>query len=49
MTVELGIFVTPSAEDPARTVGQVVLADELGLDVVGIQDHPYQPGSRRCS
>jgi alkanesulfonate monooxygenase SsuD/methylene tetrahydromethanopterin reductase-like flavin-dependent oxidoreductase (luciferase family) len=42
MTVELGVFVVPDAEDPDRTVRQVVLADELGLDVVGIQDHPYQ-------
>ncbi|MEU8197713.1 LLM class flavin-dependent oxidoreductase [Microbispora amethystogenes] len=24
-------------------VRQAVLADELGLDVIGVQDHPYQP------
>jgi alkanesulfonate monooxygenase SsuD/methylene tetrahydromethanopterin reductase-like flavin-dependent oxidoreductase (luciferase family) len=40
--LELGVFVVPDAGDPARTVEQVMLADELGLDVVGIQDHPYQ-------
>jgi alkanesulfonate monooxygenase SsuD/methylene tetrahydromethanopterin reductase-like flavin-dependent oxidoreductase (luciferase family) len=37
-----GIFPVPAAEDAARVVEQVVLADELGLDLVGIQDHPYQ-------
>lgn len=42
MTIELGVFVTPDAQDPERTVQQVLLADELGLDAVGIQDHPYQ-------
>lgn len=38
--VQFGVFVTPVAtEDPLRLA---VLADELGFDVVGIQDHPYQ-------
>lgn len=42
MAIELGVFVVPDATDPRRTIDQVLLADELGLDVVGIQDHPYQ-------
>src|SRR5882757_6848456 len=42
MAVELGVFVVPDAEDPRRTLDQIIAADESGLDVVGIQDHPYQ-------
>jgi alkanesulfonate monooxygenase SsuD/methylene tetrahydromethanopterin reductase-like flavin-dependent oxidoreductase (luciferase family) len=42
MAIELGVFVVPEAVDAAATVEQIVLADELGLDVVGVQDHPYQ-------
>jgi alkanesulfonate monooxygenase SsuD/methylene tetrahydromethanopterin reductase-like flavin-dependent oxidoreductase (luciferase family) len=42
MPVQLGVFVVPSAEDPARTVAQVLAAEDVGLDMVGIQDHPYQ-------
>ena len=40
--LEFGIFVIPSADalDDVRAV--VSLADRLGLDLVGIQDHPYQ-------
>ena len=38
--VRFGVFVTPVAtEAPVRLA---VLADELGFDVAGIQDHPYQ-------
>jgi alkanesulfonate monooxygenase SsuD/methylene tetrahydromethanopterin reductase-like flavin-dependent oxidoreductase (luciferase family) len=40
--VEVGVFVVPSAQDPERTVAQVLAAEEAGLDLVGIQDHPYQ-------
>jgi alkanesulfonate monooxygenase SsuD/methylene tetrahydromethanopterin reductase-like flavin-dependent oxidoreductase (luciferase family) len=39
---EIGIFVAPSAEDPERTVAQALAADETGLDLVAVQDHPYQ-------
>jgi alkanesulfonate monooxygenase SsuD/methylene tetrahydromethanopterin reductase-like flavin-dependent oxidoreductase (luciferase family) len=42
MSIELGVFVVPDATDPQRTIDQVILADELGLELVGIQDHPYQ-------
>src|SRR2546426_12262379 len=38
--VRFGVFVTPVAtEDPMR---QALGADELGFDIIGIQDHPYQ-------
>lgn len=42
MAVELGAFVTHDAEQPQRTVEIVVPAQAAGLDLVGIQDHPYQ-------
>jgi alkanesulfonate monooxygenase SsuD/methylene tetrahydromethanopterin reductase-like flavin-dependent oxidoreductase (luciferase family) len=38
----LGVFVIPEAERPRAVLDQVVLADREGLDLVGIQDHPYQ-------
>ncbi|MEU1590422.1 LLM class flavin-dependent oxidoreductase [Micromonospora sp. NPDC005710] len=38
-----GSFVTPSAGTPDRTVGVAVLAEQVGLDLVTFQDHPYQP------
>ncbi len=37
-----GISVTPYAESYPRIVEQVLAAERLGLDIVGIQDHPYQ-------
>ena len=37
-----GIFPTPEAAAHERIVEQVLLAERLGLDLVGIQDHPYQ-------
>src|SRR3981189_1500248 len=38
--VRFGVFVTPEATE--RPLQLAVLADELGFDVVGVQDHPYQ-------
>jgi alkanesulfonate monooxygenase SsuD/methylene tetrahydromethanopterin reductase-like flavin-dependent oxidoreductase (luciferase family) len=38
----LGVFIVPDATDPAATLEQVVAAERSGLDLVGIQDHPYQ-------
>ena len=38
----LGVFPVPNATDHEQVVAQVLLADRLGLDLVGIQDHPYQ-------
>jgi alkanesulfonate monooxygenase SsuD/methylene tetrahydromethanopterin reductase-like flavin-dependent oxidoreductase (luciferase family) len=40
--LQVGVFVVPDAIDRERTVAQFVAADEAGLDVVGVQDHPYQ-------
>src|SRR3712207_7009897 len=42
MSVTLGIFAVPDAVDPAATVEQIVAADRSGLDLAGVQDHPYQ-------
>jgi alkanesulfonate monooxygenase SsuD/methylene tetrahydromethanopterin reductase-like flavin-dependent oxidoreductase (luciferase family) len=42
MALALGVFVVPDAEDAPRTIEQIVAADATGLDLVGIQDHPYQ-------
>jgi alkanesulfonate monooxygenase SsuD/methylene tetrahydromethanopterin reductase-like flavin-dependent oxidoreductase (luciferase family) len=41
--VAFGIFPVPEFEQQDRLIEQVLLADRLGLDLVGIQDHPYQP------
>ncbi len=37
-----GSFLTPSAERPERVVDLARLTEQVGLDLVGIQDHPYQ-------
>jgi alkanesulfonate monooxygenase SsuD/methylene tetrahydromethanopterin reductase-like flavin-dependent oxidoreductase (luciferase family) len=42
MEIELGIFLVPDATDAEATVRQILLADQAGLDLVGLQDHPYQ-------
>jgi alkanesulfonate monooxygenase SsuD/methylene tetrahydromethanopterin reductase-like flavin-dependent oxidoreductase (luciferase family) len=39
---KLGVFVVPDATDPEKTIGQIVAADRAGLELVGVQDHPYQ-------
>lgn len=38
-----GCFLTPNAQQAEAVVDLAVLADQLGLDLVGVQDHPYQP------
>src|SRR5438094_1415226 len=38
--VRFGVFVIPEATD--RPLQQALVADELGFDVIGVQDHPYQ-------
>jgi alkanesulfonate monooxygenase SsuD/methylene tetrahydromethanopterin reductase-like flavin-dependent oxidoreductase (luciferase family) len=40
--VEFGIFASPSADQAQEVERQVQAAEEAGLDLVGIQDHPYQ-------
>src|SRR5882762_5517121 len=38
--VRFGVFVTPEATE--RPLQMAALADELGYEVVGVQDHQYQ-------
>ena len=40
--LELGVFVIPTSDDLGVAREQAAIADELGLDLIGIQDHPYQ-------
>src|SRR5215212_3713500 len=42
MTVEFGIFPAPNAAEADELLERVLAAEEAGLDLVGIQDHPYQ-------
>jgi alkanesulfonate monooxygenase SsuD/methylene tetrahydromethanopterin reductase-like flavin-dependent oxidoreductase (luciferase family) len=37
-----GAFLTPLAAEHAQVVAQALAAERSGLDLVGIQDHPYQ-------
>jgi alkanesulfonate monooxygenase SsuD/methylene tetrahydromethanopterin reductase-like flavin-dependent oxidoreductase (luciferase family) len=40
--LEFGYFLVPDASDPDGVVETAVLADRLGYDLLGVQDHPYQ-------
>lgn len=40
--VSFGIFLIPDASQIEATLGVARLADELGFDLIGVQDHPYQ-------
>jgi alkanesulfonate monooxygenase SsuD/methylene tetrahydromethanopterin reductase-like flavin-dependent oxidoreductase (luciferase family) len=40
--VQFGVFITPDATQPQRALDTAMLADELGFDLIGVQDHPYQ-------
>ena len=40
--LEFGFFLDPTAGDPTGTLATARLLDELGFDLIGIQDHPYQ-------
>src|SRR5579859_4192107 len=40
--LEFGAFLTPDASQPEHPLALAALADELGFDVIGVQDHPYQ-------
>src|SRR3954462_11371685 len=42
MTVEFGIFPVPNAAEADELLERVTAAEQAGLDLVGIQDHPYQ-------
>lgn len=43
-SLEFGYFLEPRAADPSGLLEAARTADRLGLDLLGIQDHPYQPG-----
>jgi len=38
----IGVFVVPDATDPSATIEQALAAEAAGLDIVALQDHPYQ-------
>jgi alkanesulfonate monooxygenase SsuD/methylene tetrahydromethanopterin reductase-like flavin-dependent oxidoreductase (luciferase family) len=40
--VEFGYFPIPNADDYPQLVALARSADELGIDLIGVQDHPYQ-------
>ena len=40
--IQFGYFFVPDASQPLRVVDQAVRADAAGIDLIGIQDHPYQ-------
>jgi len=40
--LQFGFFLDPSTGNPDRTVEIAHILDELGFDLIGIQDHPYQ-------
>ena len=40
--IEFGLFLTPTAERATQVLELAELAEALGLDLVTIQDHPYQ-------
>jgi alkanesulfonate monooxygenase SsuD/methylene tetrahydromethanopterin reductase-like flavin-dependent oxidoreductase (luciferase family) len=41
--LDFGYFLTPDAGDPVGVLETARLLDRLGYDLVGVQDHPYQP------
>ena len=43
MSVQFGVFLTPSAGDAASVVTLAQTAEQAGFDLVTVQDHPYQP------
>lgn len=40
--LQFGFFLDPASGDPARTIEIAQIIDDLGYDLIGIQDHPYQ-------
>jgi alkanesulfonate monooxygenase SsuD/methylene tetrahydromethanopterin reductase-like flavin-dependent oxidoreductase (luciferase family) len=42
LPVRFGWFLVPDAADPRALVEQAQLAERAGIDLVGVQDHPYQ-------
>ena len=44
-TTCVGTFLTPKSSEPQAVVGLAQLSEQVGLDLVTFQDHPYQPGT----
>ena len=40
--LQFGVFLSPDADRREDVVAQALTAEAAGLDLVGIQDHPYQ-------
>ncbi|MDF3038233.1 MAG: Coenzyme F420-dependent N(5),N(10)-methylenetetrahydromethanopterin reductase, partial [Thermomicrobiales bacterium] len=40
--LQFGFFLDPSTGHPERTVEIARILDDLGYDLIGVQDHPYQ-------
>jgi alkanesulfonate monooxygenase SsuD/methylene tetrahydromethanopterin reductase-like flavin-dependent oxidoreductase (luciferase family) len=40
--IQFGIFVIPATMNPTRALDVAAIADEVGFDLIGVQDHPYQ-------
>jgi len=40
--LQFGFFLDPATDDPERTLELARILDELGYDLIGVQDHPYQ-------
>src|SRR6202165_3146524 len=40
--IQFGYFVLPDSMRPMRPLELAVRAEELGIDLIGAQDHPYQ-------
>jgi hypothetical protein len=38
-----GTFLTPAVDNPDRVIALAQLTEQVGLDLVTVQDHPYQP------
>lgn len=41
--LKFGLFPTPDATGAQRVVDLALLAEDVGLDLVSVQDHPYSP------
>jgi alkanesulfonate monooxygenase SsuD/methylene tetrahydromethanopterin reductase-like flavin-dependent oxidoreductase (luciferase family)/hemerythrin-like domain-containing protein len=42
--LQFASFITPTNADPEGPVRLAMLSEQVGLDLVTFQDHPYQPG-----
>jgi alkanesulfonate monooxygenase SsuD/methylene tetrahydromethanopterin reductase-like flavin-dependent oxidoreductase (luciferase family) len=41
--LRFGVFLAPDAARAAETLALAETAERVGLDLIGVQDHPYQP------